>query len=163
MQGAVPDTSQKTPEVLMRDTQQSSLVSPASRALATHPLASQIPQPSVQHWPKPSTPEIPLLHVIPDGAGVVGTGVVGAGVVGGGVVGAGCVVGAGVVGAGVTGAGVGGTGVVGGSIVGAGVVGDGVVGAGVVGAGVVGAGVTGAGVGGVDTDVLKPATEFCMK
>ena len=113
MHGAVSDTSQKTRDSLMRAMQQSAAVSPASAALALHPTPPQVPQPSVQHSPKASTPGIPLLHVVPAGAGVVGVGRVTGGVVIGGVVGgnvlSGSMVGVGVgaVSGGMVGAGVG--------------------------------------------------------
>ena len=111
MHGAVSDTSQKTKDSLMWDTQQSAAVSPASAALALHPTPPQVPYPSVQHSLKPSTPGIPLLHVVPAGAGVVGVGVVIDGVVGGGGV-IGGMVGVGVVSGDMVGAGVGNVGVV---------------------------------------------------
>ena len=85
MHGAVFDTSQKTRDSLMRDTQQFAAVSPASAALALHPTPPQVPHPSVQHPPEASTPGIPLLHVVPAGAGVVGVDVVSGGMVGAGV------------------------------------------------------------------------------
>ena len=71
MQGAVPDTSQKTPESLMREVQESSAVSPSAAPLEPHPGSPQVPQPSVQHIPEASTPAIPLLHTVSVEADVV--------------------------------------------------------------------------------------------
>lgn len=64
MHGAVPDSSQYTPDSLILVTQQSSDVNPATLARWLQPEPPHAPHMRGQQYPSLSTPEIPLLHII---------------------------------------------------------------------------------------------------